>query len=137
MNTLFPLCKKSNALWVLRLCVNPIKTSAWGEKIAGPSAIVDLMEDLGAALNNNPDLLFLGGGNPAQIPAVQAIFAQHWQAIGAQSAAVNKVCGVYQSPQGDEQLIAELQTLFRAQGLAVGAEHWRLSAAAKTRCFVI
>ena len=93
------------------------------------------MEDLGAALNNNPDLLFLGGGNPAQIPAVQAIFAQHWQAIGAQSAAVNKVCGVYQSPQGDEQLIAELQTLFRAQGLAVGAEHLALISGSQNALF--
>lgn len=117
--------------------LTPIKTSAWGEKIAGPSAIVDLMEDLGAALNNNPDLLFLGGGNPAQIPAVQAIFAQHWQAIGAQSAAVNKVCGVYQSPQGDEQLIAELQTLFRAQGLAVGAEHLALISGSQNALFLL
>ena len=31
--------------------------------------------DLGDALRVNPDMLFMGGGNPAQIPAVTRIFA--------------------------------------------------------------
>lgn len=111
--------------------------SAWGEKIAGPSAIVDLMEDLGAALNNNPDLLFLGGGNPAQIPAVQAMFNHHWQALGEDLAAVNKVCGVYQSPQGDEQLLAQLLSLFKQQGLDIAANNLAIISGSQNALFLL
>ena len=111
--------------------------SAWGAKIAGPSAIVDLMEDLGQALNNNPDLLFLGGGNPAQIPAVQALLQKHWQEIGADNKAVQKLCGVYQSPQGDERLLAQLVTLFNQQGLAISQNHLAIISGSQTALFLL
>ena len=114
-----------------------LSLSAWGEKIAGPSAIVDLMEDLGAALNNNPDLLFLGGGNPAQIPAVQAIFKRHWQALGEDTGAINKVCGVYQSPQGDEQLLAQLLELFKQQGLDIAANSLAIISGSQNALFLL
>jgi valine--pyruvate aminotransferase len=113
------------------------KRSAWGEKIAGPSGIVDLMEDLGEALNNNPELLFLGGGNPAQIPAVQALLQKHWQQIGADCDAVNKICGVYQSPQGDERLLAHLQTLFEQQGLAITQDNLAIISGSQTALFLL
>ncbi|HEY6528870.1 MAG TPA: valine--pyruvate transaminase [Cellvibrionaceae bacterium] len=113
------------------------KRSAWGEKIAGPSSIVDLMEDLGQALNNNPDLLFLGGGNPAQIPAVQELLQKHWQQIGADSDAVNKICGVYQSPQGDERLLAQLETLFQKQGLAITQDNLAIVSGSQTALFLL
>lgn len=112
-------------------------TSAWGEKIAGPSAIFDLMADLGEALNNNPELLFLGGGNPAQIPEVQALFQKHWQEIGADANAVNKVCGIYQSPQGDERLLAQLQLLFQQQGLAITHNHLAIVSGSQSALFIL
>ena len=40
--------------------------SNFGRKLSNRNGIVSLMEDLGEALNVNPDLLFLGGGNPAR-----------------------------------------------------------------------
>jgi valine--pyruvate aminotransferase len=53
--------------------------------LGDPTEVFRFNGRLGQALNNNPNLLFLGGGNPAQIPSVQAIFQHHWQVLGADS----------------------------------------------------
>ena len=47
--------------------------SKFGEKFSGQSGIVELMDDLGTALNENPDMLFMGGGNPGRIPEVEGL----------------------------------------------------------------
>ena len=41
-----------------------MKLSVFGEKFVDKSGIVELMDDLGSALNENPDMIFMGGGNP-------------------------------------------------------------------------
>ena len=41
-----------------------MRLSEFGRRFAGESGIVDLMADLGAALEDNPDMVFMGGGNP-------------------------------------------------------------------------
>ena len=53
-----------------------MKLSKFGSRFSGHSGIVQLMDDLGNAMSENPDMLMLGGGNPAHIPAVQEVF-QH------------------------------------------------------------
>ena len=58
-----------------------MKLSAFGEKFAAESGIVGLMDDLSSALNENPDMLFLGGGNPGRIPAMTDIFQQRMSDI--------------------------------------------------------
>lgn len=114
-----------------------LTTSAWGAKIAGPSAIFDLMADLGQALNNNPDLLFLGGGNPAQIPAVQALVQKHVAALTSDASALNPMCGVYQSPQGDETVLAHLEQLFRQQGMDITQQNLALASGSQNALFII
>lgn len=47
-----------------------------GALLAGDSPINLLMRDLAEALHERPQALFLGGGNPAQIPAVTETLAQ-------------------------------------------------------------
>ena len=39
------------------------------------------MEDLGSALNENPEMIFMGGGNPARIPEMEALFKQRLESI--------------------------------------------------------
>ncbi len=63
------------------------------------------MEDLGSALNQNPDLLFLGGGNPALVPEFEALVSEHLGAIAKSEDLLHKMVGVYQSPQGSEAFI--------------------------------
>jgi valine--pyruvate aminotransferase len=58
-----------------------MKLSAFGKKLTSDSGIVELMEDLGSALNENPDMIFMGGGNPARIPEMEAVFEKQYQKL--------------------------------------------------------
>ena len=58
-----------------------MKLSKFGERFAGHSGIVQLMDDLGKAMSENPDMLMLGGGNPAHIPDVQKVFQERFNQI--------------------------------------------------------
>ncbi len=80
-----------------------MKLSAFGEKFSGPSGIVELMDDLGTALNENPDMIFMGGGNPGRVQAMEAVFQQRLEAIMADPAQRHALFGIYQSPQGDRE----------------------------------
>ena len=51
-----------------------MKFSEFGQRFAKASGIVELMDDLGSALNENPEMIFMGGGNPGRIPEVEAVF---------------------------------------------------------------
>ncbi len=82
--------------------------SKFGEKFTRPNAITQLMEDLGKAnQGKNPDLVMLGGGNPAIIPQAQAVFVKELQQIvtGEQT---EQMLGLYDGPQGNEQFIKSL-----------------------------
>ena len=43
--------------------------SRMGRKLTARSVILELMDDLGRAMTELPDMLMLGGGNPAAVPA--------------------------------------------------------------------
>lgn len=77
--------------------------SAFGKKFSGTSGIVDLMDDLGTALNENPDMIFMGGGNPGRIPEVENYFYEQLQELAADPEKRHKLLGIYQSPQGDKE----------------------------------
>ncbi|WP_111976739.1 valine--pyruvate transaminase [Algibacillus agarilyticus] len=87
-----------------------MKLSKFGQQLTPDSGIVNLMADLGNALNVNPDILFLGGGNPAQIPEFENIIAEQLQQIAQTPAELHKLIGIYQSPQGAENFISALAT---------------------------
>lgn len=92
-----------------------MKFSRFGEKFAvsEDAGIVSLMADLGEALRVNPDMIFMGGGNPSRIPDVEAVFREQLQSIIDDHGTCQKMLGVYQSPQGDEDLLSELTGLLR------------------------
>ncbi len=55
--------------------------STIGQRLAGPCGIQELMDDLGQALSIHPDMRMLGGGQPAAIPEVQAVWRTRMQAM--------------------------------------------------------
>lgn len=75
--------------------------STLGQKLAGPSGIQELMDDCGAALTTHPDMRMLGGGQPAAIPEVQAIWRQHMQALLEDGAALDRALLNYDPPGGN------------------------------------
>src|SRR5690606_9205168 len=92
-----------------------MKLSKFGKQLTAESGIVNLMEDLGDAINVNPNLLFMGGGNPARIPAFEAIIAAKLKHIADNPKALHKLIGTYQSPRGSEELIDALVSFFNTQ----------------------
>lgn len=99
-----------------------MKLSAFGEKFAASSGIVQLMDDLGIALNENPDALFMGGGNPARIPHVEKCYQQTLQEILDDPDLRHNMLGIYQSPQGDLEFRTEIANYLNSQF------NWPLSA---------
>lgn len=92
-----------------------MKLSKVGHYLTDQKEIVNLMEDLGEALNVNPDLLFLGGGNPAIIDDFTKLISSKLVDIASDKQQFEKLIGVYQSPSGSEVLVKELVSFFREQ----------------------
>lgn len=92
-----------------------MKLSVFGEKFAGDSGIVSLMDDLGTALNENPDMIFMGGGNPGRLPEVEAIFQKRLEHIMADPAQRHSLFGIYQSPQGDKEFREQIAAFLKKQ----------------------
>jgi len=92
-----------------------VKLSKFGEKFSSQSGIVELMDDLGTALNENPDMIFMGGGNPGRIPQVEQVFKARMETILSDPAQLHSLMGVYQSPQGDKDFREQIAGLLRQQ----------------------
>ena len=92
-----------------------MKLSVFGEKYAGKSGIGTLMDDLGNALIMNPDMISMGGGNPARIKAVEAIYQNQLADLLAQPDTFHELAGKYQAPQGEDGLLRELAGFLRAE----------------------
>lgn len=88
-----------------------IKLSRFGKKLCTDAGIVSLMDDLGEALRVNPEMIFMGGGNPARIPAMEQVFEDALHATLANPQQTHQLLGVYQPPQGDAELLDALAGL--------------------------
>ena len=92
-----------------------MKLSAFGKKLTSSSGIVGLMEDLGSALNENPDMVFMGGGNPARIPEMEAVFNNQYQKLANDTEQLYSTTGVYQSPQGELGFRRDIASMLKKQ----------------------
>ncbi len=82
--------------------------SKFGQKLGGPCGIQELMDDLGNALTTEPGMRMLGGGNPAHIPEVQAIWRSRMQALLDDGAAFDRVLANYDPPRGNPAFLDAL-----------------------------
>ncbi|MDO4250503.1 MAG: aminotransferase class I/II-fold pyridoxal phosphate-dependent enzyme, partial [Moraxella sp.] len=96
--------------------------SKFGQKFTQGSGILQLMDDLGNALNSDQPINMLGGGNPATIAKVNEVYLSTLQSIttDALSGALDSV-GNYSTPQGDAKLIEALVAFFNRH------YHWGIS----------
>lgn len=74
--------------------------SSIGQRLSGPCGIQELMDDLGEALSIHPDMRMLGGGQPAAIPEVQALWRQRMQAM-MDDGSLDKTLLNYDPPAGN------------------------------------
>ncbi len=90
-----------------------MRLSEFGEKFTCEAGITSLMDDLGNALASGEDIIMMGGGNPGDIPEVQALFRTRLQAILDSEADFRRLVGVYDPPQGEVEFIRQLVGLLR------------------------
>ncbi|ULJ69174.1 valine--pyruvate transaminase [Wielerella bovis] len=91
-----------------------MKFSNFGNKFTQKTGILQLMDDLGNALNSDRPINMLGGGNPARIPEIDAVYQTVLEQIVANGAGVESV-GNYSTPQGDAKLLQALVDFFNRE----------------------
>ena len=112
--------------------------SKLGQKFTAHSGIMQLMADLGEALNSDEPVIMLGGGNPAKIPQVQQVLRQRTYDILLDEARFDSIIGDYAPPEGHlafRQAMAEL--LRREFGWRVGPENIALTNGSQTAFFYL
>jgi len=82
-------------------------------KLGQPTSITQLMQDLGDALSHNPEMIFMGGGNPARIDDVETLFEARLTSLMKDSRRLHRTLGVYQEPQGDMEFRARMADLLK------------------------
>ena len=111
--------------------------STFGNKYLGDCGILQLMDDLGKAVQRD-DVIMLGGGNPSHLPAVQEIFAHAWNVCSTATADFEKLIGNYSSPEGDNAFIDALAELLRSEyGWDVGPQNIVLTNGSQTAFFFL
>jgi valine--pyruvate aminotransferase len=73
-------------------------TTRFAHRFVRPTGSLELMDDLGSA---GPGTLMLGGGNPARIPAVEAVYARRLAEIAADAGQFGRFAASYAAPAGD------------------------------------
>ena len=85
--------------------------STFGNKFTQHSGITELMDDLNKGVKGGDDILMLGGGNPASIPAIQKRFTDLMQDLLNEGKLVDTLAN-YDGPQGKDSFITALAELF-------------------------
>ncbi len=91
-----------------------IELSTFGNRLGAHTGIQELMHDLGQAMAGQEKLLMLGGGNPAAIPAAQALYRVKLREL-LDSGAIDPVLGNYDTPQGSPAFLEAVAGLLRRE----------------------
>lgn len=113
--------------------------SALGQLLSGGSGIEHLMDDLGhalAATGQSPHML--GGGNPAHIPEMEAIWTERMGEIIGNPASLRRTLAIYDPPRGNPGVIEALAALLRREyGWPVGPENIAVTPGGQTAFFFL
>jgi valine--pyruvate aminotransferase len=88
-----------------------MKLSDFGNRFNGYSGITHLMDDLSEGLAQ-PGVVMLGGGNPASIPQVKAVFDEILVKLQASGSLIDSLSN-YDAPQGRGDFLETLAEFFR------------------------
>ena len=106
--------------------------------MGGDAGIIRLMDDLGNALRDNPDMIMLGGGNPSRIPAVEERLRDGMNALLQSGHDFERMLGAYAPPAGTHGFRATLATLLeREYGWPVGADNIALTNGSQSAFFML
>lgn len=93
-----------------------IRLTKFGEKLCRESALYEMMDDLGAGSDaGHPRVAMLGGGNPAAIPGIEAVWRTRMQEIMDDGERFERMLGAYDSPQGNREFLEILAEYFNRE----------------------
>lgn len=113
--------------------------SLFAERLTGGSGIETLMDDLGHALaEGGAGIRMLGGGNPALIPGVEAVWRRRMRELMEDGDRFERMMGVYDPPKGNTRFALALAAhLQREYGWNVGAEHIAITCGGQAAFFYL
>ena len=115
-----------------------MELSAFGSKFAGASGIVELMDDLGSALVENPDMIMMGGGNPGRLEEAESVFVRRLQAVLADPDARHRMFGLYQPTSGEHRFRETVADFLRGQyGWNLTADNIAISNGSQSAFFIL
>ena len=109
------------------------------QKLGSGSAITELMQDLGDALaQGGDDIMMLGGGQPAHIPEMDAVWRRRMEEIMAASGLLETTLGNYDPPRGNQRFRQAVASLLRSEfGWEVTQENVAVTAGGQTAFFFL
>jgi valine--pyruvate aminotransferase len=113
--------------------------SDFGQRLCMGSGIEELMDDLGNALAlGGPDTRMLGGGQPAHIPEVNALWRRRLEEILATPGSLEKTLSNYDPPRGNPKFLESLAELFkRSFGWDITAKNIAITSGGQTAFFFL
>jgi valine--pyruvate aminotransferase len=116
-----------------------MKFSSLGQNLSGGSGIEHLMDDLGKALSGvGAAPLMLGGGNPAHIPEMEAVWKIRMEEILGDPAVLRRTLAIYDPPRGNAGVLKALADLLRREfGWAVGPENIAVTPGGQTAFYFL
>lgn len=107
------------------------------QRLSRSTGILELMNDLGRSMAQG-NMLMMGGGNPALIPEVTAIWRARLEALASTPAEVDRMLGIYGSPQGNPDVLEALAGLLnRHFDWGVTEEHIAVTGGGQTAFFFL
>ena len=98
--------------------------SKFGAKLTAKTGILELMEDLGRAMNQQGTVYMLGGGNPSHIPVVEKILRGQMEELMKEQGKFEHIIGDYDIPQGKPSFLRALaEFLHKKYGWRITAEN--------------
>jgi len=113
--------------------------SEFGERLCMGSGIEELMDDLGNALaHGGPDTRMLGGGQPAHIPEVNALWRRRIEEILATPGGMEKMLSNYDPPRGNPMFLDAIAKLFQESfGWDITAKNVAITSGGQTAFFFL
>ena len=97
------------------------------------------MDDLGHALaSGSPDLKMLGGGQPARIPEMNAVWRRRLEELMAEMGGLERALTTYDPPGGNPHFLQAIATLFRETfGWELGPENIGVTSGGQTAFYFL
>lgn len=113
--------------------------SEFGQHLGCGSGIEELMDDLGHALaGGGPDLKMLGGGQPAQIPEINAVWRRRLEELMDEPGGLDRALMSYDPPRGNPHFLQAIAHLFRDSfGWDLGPENIAVTSGGQTAFYFL